>query len=216
MNEDKLRELYARELSVRPPAEAGACPGPEALLAVAERRGSEAHRLGTLDHVMACEACKRDFELLRSARVARDTLEREQEAPPIFRFRPRTALALAAVLATVIAGGALFRQMTAGDSGTIVRGGGAAISVVSPPEQSQVGGDLLLVWRPLAQAARYEVEILQADGSVLGAWTTTDTVFVVPNGIAIVAGEYQWWVRSQAPNGSGARSAIRRFTVTER
>src|SRR5918911_1340273 len=66
MSEERLRELYARALEAREPAQREQCPPPEALLALARREGPEAERLATLDHVMACARCRPEFDLLRA------------------------------------------------------------------------------------------------------------------------------------------------------
>src|SRR3954464_4734706 len=68
-NDERLRLAYGASLAER--ARKGvAHPQPEALLALAERSGGDAERLEVLDHVMACDACRRDFDLIRASVVA--------------------------------------------------------------------------------------------------------------------------------------------------
>src|SRR5919204_5168346 len=100
MTEARLRELYQRALAERGGRERAQCVGPDALLALVRREGSEEHRLEVLDHVMACEACQREFELLRSIEQAGAEAERATVARPWARrgwgWRQAAPLALAA------------------------------------------------------------------------------------------------------------------------
>jgi hypothetical protein len=72
MTERRLRQSYDMMLALRAETAPGreGCPEVERLLAVVERSGSEAARLGLLDHVMACPHCHAEFELLRAAHRA--------------------------------------------------------------------------------------------------------------------------------------------------
>lgn len=65
--EDKqLLELYDRMLEARADGGRAMCVSPERMLAVIRRAGSEEDRLTTLDHVMSCGECAREFELVRA------------------------------------------------------------------------------------------------------------------------------------------------------
>ncbi|HEY0776919.1 MAG TPA: hypothetical protein VGD56_03035, partial [Gemmatirosa sp.] len=73
MTDDQLREAYAAHLRTRDPgtrADPAACVSPEDLLALVRREGPEPHRLAVLDHVMQCERCRTEFELLRAVEAA--------------------------------------------------------------------------------------------------------------------------------------------------
>ena len=65
--EDKeLRGLYDRMVEARAAGGRASCVSPERMLAVVRRAGSEEDRLSTLDHVMSCGECTREFELVRA------------------------------------------------------------------------------------------------------------------------------------------------------
>lgn len=78
----RLRELYSRRVAARGDGGGNSCVTPEALIAVVRREGPEADRLATLDHVMACAACHRDYEWLTAvlSGVLRTGAERERGA----------------------------------------------------------------------------------------------------------------------------------------
>lgn len=65
---EQIVDAYARAVQRRSDPGRADCPGPDALLALVEHQGTEVERLATLDHVMGCVACARDFELLRAVR----------------------------------------------------------------------------------------------------------------------------------------------------
>ena len=80
--EDKqLRELYDRMLEARAAGGRASCVSPERMLAVIRRAGSEEDRLSTLDHVMSCGECAREFELVRAMEeVGTETVASERAA----------------------------------------------------------------------------------------------------------------------------------------
>lgn len=78
MTDDRLRQLYARALrdAARTAAPGATCDvGPEALLALARGELPEEERLALFDRVMASEACRREFALVRAAVVADAAVE---------------------------------------------------------------------------------------------------------------------------------------------
>jgi hypothetical protein len=64
LTDARLRDLYARGLHT--PDERRGCPDADTMLALVRGEGAEEQRLATIDHVMSCEACSREFELLRA------------------------------------------------------------------------------------------------------------------------------------------------------
>ena len=60
----RLQELYARRVARQ--GTAPGCPTPEAILALVRREGGEHERLATLEHVMSCAACHREYEWLQA------------------------------------------------------------------------------------------------------------------------------------------------------
>ena len=70
MSDDRLRDLYAIAVSGQSAGAAGEHPAPEVIAALVRREGPEEGRLATLDHVMSCADCRRDFDLLRAVERA--------------------------------------------------------------------------------------------------------------------------------------------------
>jgi len=46
------------------------CPAPESTLALVQRQGGEPERIDTLEHVMACGACHREYQWLAAVQEA--------------------------------------------------------------------------------------------------------------------------------------------------
>jgi hypothetical protein len=210
--DDDLRRAYARHLAA--PATPGreSCVPPEALLALVERRGGERDRLATLDHAAACDACRRDLELLRSVHHAGET--RVRRAARRWRgWAPasRARLAAAAVIILAIGGvaGLLLHPRDAA-----MRGGGPTVTLVAPAGSVAAGEPVTLTWRAVAGADRYQVELLGVSGDSLFAAATRDTVLTVPGGVALEAGsEYLWSVRAVRHDGTHAVSEPLRFRL---
>src|SRR5205085_378652 len=96
---------------------------------LADRRGPEPERLRTLDHAMACAACKRELDLLRAITESGDAL-----APARSRLMsPAVGVAAAAVLIIGIGISLATRQRSA----TEFRGTGD-VQLVSPETSTSV------------------------------------------------------------------------------
>jgi hypothetical protein len=70
MNHERLQSVYRKSLAFPVPGERDGCVPPEHLEALIDARGEESDRLEALAHVMACEACRLEFELLRAVAAA--------------------------------------------------------------------------------------------------------------------------------------------------
>src|SRR5215204_3683760 len=117
-NDEQLRLAYGASLASGRVRRSHVTP--EALLALAERSGSEASRLEALDHVMACDACRRELDLVRAS-IAAAGVPRQRTW---FRSPSIGLMAIAATLLTV-AGVRLFMASSSGDvdAGPTLRGG---------------------------------------------------------------------------------------------
>ena len=212
MTDEQLRAAYARAMASPRSAERTACPNPDALIALVQRDGSEAARLETLDHAMACAACQREFELLRAIDAAerRDTGTTRSSA----RWQRPLALALAASLVLAIGLGP-GRTWLADRQPDTMRGDPAGIDVVRPEAAVTVPRDSLdFVWRPVSGASRYTVELLTLAGAVRLSATTTDTTLTLRGARDVDPGEYRWWVRAALPGGE-RRSQPRPVTLRQ-
>lgn len=199
-----LQRLYSRRVAT---GGAGtSCVTPEALLAVVTREGPEDERLATLEHVMSCATCHREYEWLSSV----DQAAREVEgADAPVRLRPwwrGAPLALAASLVAVVGAGLLLSGVLRRNS-DLERGGRGDIALLAPGPEASAGAPLAFAWHALPGAGRYVLEIQGPDGAIALADTTTDTTFTVADPSRALPGSaYRWWVR-EVTDGSEPRSS---------
>lgn len=216
MNDQRLRDLYQNAVATRSPVSRADCPDADVLLALVRRDGTEEERLKTLDHAMSCGDCMRELELLRAiekagARASGASPVTRRDSVVSWRRAVPWALAASAVLAVSLVVGR--GRGDDGARGEAMRGASAAITVHTPREGDVRAGDsLVLAWQPVPGAARYVVEVLDADGRAAIADTTGDTVHVVRDlGRLAPGGDYRWWVRAPAPDGTQRASALFRL-----
>jgi hypothetical protein len=170
-NDERLRVAYRDSLTERARGQGDSHPEPEALLAVAERSGSEAVRLEVLDHVMTCESCRRELDLIRASVIAAT----EPRQRTWFRSPSIGLMAIAATL-LVVAGVRLFVASGDSDAGPRLRGG-AGISTYDVRWIPTAGAGL--AWHPAQGAASYRLEVIDEAGVALVDSTIRDTTFLV-------------------------------------
>jgi hypothetical protein len=211
VSDERLRELYATAVRSRTARTGGEHPAPEAIAALVRREGAEESRLATLDHVMSCAECRRDFDLLSA--VERAGLESGAVGRTGARRSWFMPAALAASLLVAIGLGRTLMR-TADD--TTRGGGGSAIVLLQPAAEAVAGDSLIFAWRPVPGASRYELELLDAGGSVAASAQTADTTASPATVRALPPGEYRWWVRAATSDGRPLRSPLRALVLTPR
>jgi hypothetical protein len=190
------------------------------MLALVRVEGSEEERLATLDHVMACGDCGREFELLRAIDRAAEENEqgiatRDDRVVALrerARWRRFAPYAVAASMLIVAAVGVLTREAWRGGPG-LTRGASMEIMLVGPPLEVRGGTPLTFVWRSMPDAFRYELEVINATGAVVHAETSSDTVVTMAGDRLTPGGEYRWWVRASTGAGPQRASEVRRLRV---
>jgi hypothetical protein len=196
MNDRELQAAYGEILRDRATGRR-ACPAPEAIRALIEREGTEVDRLATLDHVMNCDTCKAEFDLMQAVAAGKPM--------PVRRFP--IPLAAAATVALLLSGTLLFlalRARVARQDG--LRGGIAAVDLLSPRGDAS-GRPVTFIWRSAPKAARYTLEVFNADGDPIYTTEGDDTAAVLPASIPFVVGEtYHWWVLVRTSEGAEART----------
>ncbi|HEU4563446.1 MAG TPA: hypothetical protein VFS05_02310 [Gemmatimonadaceae bacterium] len=220
LTDERARQLYQQSLAARAGGARDRCASPEAILALVRREGAEEERLATLDHVMACDACSREFELLRAIeRAGSESGAAGVRASPAaararWRWQRIAPLALAASLALAVGIGVVRERGTVPDT-DVVRGGAEdGVTLVAPGEEVGTGREVIFVWRAVPGASRYELELLAPGGAVLSAITTGDTVAALPATARLARGaEYRWWVRARLPGGDQLASPLRPLRV---
>jgi hypothetical protein len=210
VSDERLRALYAIALASGTARATGEHPAPDAIAALARREGSEEERLATLDHVMACPECRRDFDLLRA--VERAGVESGAAGRTAGR---RSWLMPAALAASVLLAVGIGRTVLVPSEGT-TRGDADALVLVRPDREAAAGDSLAFTWRAVPGASRYELELLDAGGAVAATATTTDTSAALPAAHALPPGDYRWWVRATTSDARAIRSALRPLRLIAR
>ena len=204
MNEEDLVRLYRRGTAARATPAREGCVPPEALLAVVERRGTEDERLRAINHAMACAECAEELELLRATRVVRD-----RARVPNIAF----ALAASVLLAAGLGYYTLGRQQGTRGNDDVTRGAEGELQLVSPTATATAIDSL--VWRAVAGATSYVMELRSDDGRLLTRGTTTDTVFAIPDSVRVTPGTVVYWtVSTRLADGTEVRSPARRVRLT--
>ncbi len=202
MNDERLKALYARALAERA-ARGTECQVPlEAMLAVLERRGSEAERQETLRQVLAHPACREEFELLRAVVRAAEASSSRWRVP---------AWGWAAGIALLL--GTVWFWRGRGPDVDVLRGDSVQVTPLAP-----LGGEApaspRLVWRPVTGAFSYEVVVVDTAGLPRFTGSTTDTTVSLPDSVGLDPGAvYRWWVRARRSDGTELRSPTISFTV---
>jgi len=193
-NDERLRLAYGTTLERHPDGSRPSHPEPEALVALAERSGSEAARLEVLDHVMACGECRRELDLVRASLSAAG-IPRQRSW---FRSPSIGLMAIAASL-LIVAGVRLLS--TSGDVETAPQlRGGSAVSTY--PVRWLRSGAAGLAWRPTVDAVGYRLEVIDEAGGALVDSTMRDTSFVLADSLANNRRGLSWTVTAMLGDGS--------------
>jgi hypothetical protein len=94
----------------------------------------------------------------------------------------------------------------------VLRGDATSVALVGPQIEVQAGLPVEFTWRHVADALRYELEVLDATGNVVYSATTADSTAMAP-GASLIAGDYRWWVRASTRTGDQRVSEMRRLRV---
>lgn len=206
IDDERIKQLYARRVAERDRPGGPGCAAPEAILALVRREGGEEERLATLDHVMSCAACHREYEWL--AAVERAVVEAGSAAAPRRSWQFMRPLALAASLLVAVGAVLVVRRMVT-EGPEPLRGGGegAEIVLLGPAAEVPADAPIGFAWRPLDGANRYVLEIQRTDGAVVFTETTGDTTVTLqePAGV-LPERDYRWWVR-EVTDGSEPRAS---------
>jgi hypothetical protein len=208
-----LREAYRELMAARVPRDRSGCPVPEALLGLVERMGDDAARLATLDHVMSCADCRRDFDLLRTAAASAEQAASEPPAlrvvrgggrSPARRF-PLRSVAVAAGLVVAVGVGLL--SWHPGTRQPLLRGDANTVVLLAP--ETRPDGSALLRWRTVPGAAAYRVEVFAPNGRTVVADTVRDSTFVLP-APEVSDQQLRWMVTALHGDGHEVRSPAER------
>jgi hypothetical protein len=208
---ERLQQLYTRRLSERDAERTDAHASAERIVSLIRREGTEEERLATVEHVMSCAGCHRDYEWLKSVdQAATETWRGVEAALPLWRRLP---LALAATVLVALGAGLLLARLRTG--GETVRGDGGEIALVAPEDTAAGLGVLTFIWRPLPEASGYVLEVQRDGGAVAFTDTTSDTLLAIADPEAMLPpADYHWWVRELTAGAEPRSSAYRDLRLT--
>lgn len=170
-------------------------------LSAAERREVEAH-------LKDCAECRREVaEVQRLVRTRRRRRTMAVIAP--------AAAAILVAVALVTVDNPLSRSVGAPEP---VRSGTEStldVEVVQPADEALIEGDsVLLAWRPVPAATRYELRVTDAEGSVLVQESLPDTAVVVSVSRGLVdGGLHFWYVDALLEDGRAVSTGTHRFRL---
>ncbi len=209
LTDSELRASYAALLRTRPPTPAGSAVPLDRILALVERRGTEAERVATLDAVMADSASRRDFELLRS-------IAANMPVGAARRRVSRTIVPLAAAAAVIVAAVFIARREITSRGPEPLRAAVQNAVLTDPPIEATPAQSRTFRWRAVAGARRYALEILTATGTPVFTTHAPEPAVTLPADVVLTAGvEYRWWVATEFSDGTQRRSAFRRLIVND-
>lgn len=212
MNEDRLREDYARILDERRPADRDDCVPPEAMAAIVQGEASEEDRMTWLLHISGCAACKAELDLLRAADAAGRRLDARRS-----RWTGVGIARAAAVVLLVVGAGVVWRTIGAGPTTTPTRGIGTAVELVAPAGDLRAFPSRTFTWRSVPRALDYRFELLEGNGAVALRRETADLQVRLPDSVVLAPGvEYRWWVRARMRDGSERDSPLQTFRILSR
>jgi hypothetical protein len=197
-NDERLRSAYGAALEQGGRTSRGSHPEPEALVALVERSGSEAVRLELLDHVMSCDPCRHELDLVRASLAAAGVRRR----PTWFRSPSVGLMALAATL-LLVAGVRLYVASQDTDAGPRLRGG-SAISTLPVRWLPNIGAGLS--WQPTAGAESYRLEVVDESGTAVVDSTMRDTTFMLADSLVRNRRGITWSVTATLGDGSTVTS----------
>ena len=206
MNVLEIQRLYQLAIAERPRE---GCVDEEQLLALVQRSGPEKQRLTILDHAMACEACRREFELLRAINASGPAPVTHRSGTPFLK-RTQVWLPLAATI--LIGFAATLYLGTSRSAPTITRGANDSLTAIEPIGEVPTG-PVTFVWNSVAGAIAFDLEVTRPDGSVVSSETTRDTVLVVDADWVGTPGPYSWWVTARFLDGTSKRSDVEEVVV---
>lgn len=201
MNDEQLRDAYARALpdgGNRPPLDDVTA---ERLRRLVDREGSDEERLHTVESLLATAEGQRELAIVWGAARA---------------ARPRTrqvrwwGVAATLLMAAGVAGTAWMVR----DDGDRTRDADSPITLLAPMGRSEAARARRFAWRPLPGADHYRLVVVDTTGLDVFARATRDTALTLPDSVRLEAGRaYLWWVQAVMPDGAAVTAVTQRVEV---
>ena len=204
MTNDELQVAYQQMVARRDPSARDGCASLEDLQRVATTRVQHERDAGIFDHVMACAACRSEYELLRA------TSQAARAAAPAATRRVWVPLAAAA---TALLAVTLYFRAPSPESTGVRADDTTAVRLVAPSSIA-AGAAIAVSWQPVPGADAYRVELLDTVGVVLHSTVTSDSTLTVP--ASVLPGgtaAFDWLVVAMRADGNETRSSLVRVRV---
>jgi hypothetical protein len=169
---------------------------PETLQQLAEGTYLGADRDELLERALAHDSTARELAFFMDLRAA--NAQRVAAAP----WR---GWALAATVLIVVISG--IRWFGTSASEEPLRSSESTVTVVQPREGAAVEGSTIFMWRAVAGASRYLVEVIREDGTLTASTTTADTSATLALTPLTPRERLSWWVTATLSDGTTRRSA---------
>lgn len=217
MNEERMRELYARHTALRAASDPPCQVSLDEMIAVLEHQGSDDHRREIMAQILRSPTCREEFELLRA--LVRASQEVAVPAGVDAIPSPRRSLLspsqwrIAAGILMVIGAGAIGWMLRSRPADQL-RGGSSTVALYQPREEERVGSLPGFVWGRVPGAIEYRFQLLGESGQVVYSVSGTDTAAAVPASVVIPAGRYLWNVTVVRSGGVSVSSPTRGVVVS--
>jgi hypothetical protein len=201
MNDEQLRDAYARGLPEgrpRPPLDDLSA---EHLRRLVEREGPDAERLHTIDTMLRTAEGRRELEIAWAAvRAARPRRSR------VWRW----GIGVAATVAAAAGIGTIW--FSSKPTPDLLRDATSPIRLVAPLGTSPARAPF--TWRPLENAERYQLVVVDTTGADVFVTETRDTTVSLPDTLRLTPGvSYLWWVQATTRDGASVTAVTQRIRI---
>lgn len=203
LSDEQIRDLHARFLAQRSRRASPPAVGIETVQALAEGTYRGDDRLELLDRILAHPVSHQEFQLFRD-------LARAVPAPSPSLRPMRWALAAILILTAGVA--TLWQVRRQRDEP--LRAPAGSFALVAPRAGEALSRGTRFVWRAVAGALEYRLELVDEDGSPTSTLRTADTTAILPDSSRLtLGGLYQVRVVAILRDGTEQRTRASSFTA---
>jgi hypothetical protein len=204
ISDEAIRQAHAELWRIRAAAAEGVpAVSVETIQALAAGTYSGSDRLELLDRIVGHPVTARELQFFSE-------LAAMTPAPVVRRNWGPWALAASALLAVGVAAAWGLRNWGADEE---VRGGRSGFALIEPAPDQPVARATRFLWRSVATATVYRLEVVNAEGDVVVSLETPDTAAVVPDSVLLTPGAYLARVVATRQDGTEERTPAARLTI---
>lgn len=157
-----------------------------------------------LQHVSACDACRREM---------REVVDVVEKRRPGWRRATGPVAALAATLVLMVPLLRLGPDEVEVVRSPIFETGPPAITLLTPREEMRRTEPIRFTWHAVGEGLTYQLVLSDDDGEIVWSATLGDTVAIPTPDFRLQHGRYSWQVEALLEDGGVARSQRRRLEV---